>query len=133
MAYWMLDAKGDPTMAHERCAKVTWSGAAPTAGDVCAALAPFGVHLAAARDALAAFAARAHAVLLFSSSVDEIVVGVASEARTETETDTKTKTEEKQTRSVDVLGDARAVGGMEARADASRSGATIKLKVCLHS
>jgi sacsin len=80
------------------------------------ALAPFGVHLAAARDALAAFAARAHAVLLFSSSVDEIVVGVASEARTETGTETETKTEEKQTNgSVDVLVDARVTRRADAR------------------
>ena len=63
MAYWMLDAKGDPTMAHERCAKVTWSGAAPTAGEVCAALAPFG-------DVLECTLAPAHAVVLFRRWAD---------------------------------------------------------------
>jgi hypothetical protein len=48
--------------------------------------------------------------------VDEIVVGVASEARTETETETETKTEEKQTNgSVDVLVDARVTRRADAR------------------
>ena len=81
-AGWSVDERVDARATYIRVPLRTATQASRQT-----ALAPFGVHLEAARDALAAFAARVHATLLFSNSVDRVVVSARFEEETEEKED----------------------------------------------